>query len=231
MFRVDSPGGPNRVQDLLAAEARRRFQAQAAAPGRHGRRGQPPLAGRPDAELQGLASPPRRGRPGGVLVGLFLDRPATRSTARSRLPPCESIAATGRLGGWAIRRLVPTGRARPPRPRARRPRSCSAGPASWSLTAPSWSTPRRSMTRIGPRLGPIRLFADQPTLWEACAGVEPQGPPRFAGDPDLPAWGAHVRAASRKSVSQDEHCDCPRGLLDLTSNTECWRYSLGSRPC
>ncbi len=101
-----SPAGPRRVQDLLAAEARRRFQAPRGRAGRHRHRRQSPLAGRPDAELQGALAPPRglparrrARRP--VLDRPRGDRPVVshRRAAADRRRPGPS--APGPSAGWS----------------------------------------------------------------------------------------------------------------------------------
>ena len=93
-----------------------------AAAGRRGRRGQPPLAGRPDAELQGAAPAPRRVPAGGRAGRLLLDRPGrdrplvpdARAPRDRRLGRARGLDDPPRPGRW------PTG---PPRPSAAPPRS------------------------------------------------------------------------------------------------------------
>ena len=107
-------------------------------------------------------------RPGGVLVGLFWTDPDEigRSFPISAL---RRIAATGAWGGWAIRRLVPI---------AQQAASAAGSPAAFMIrwarelvvdrTVLVYAPPLRE--QIGPRLGPIRLFADLDELWRAVRG-------------------------------------------------------------
>ena len=104
-------------------------------------------------------------KPGGVLIGFFWTDPdeIDRSFPRSAL---RLIAATGAPGGWAIRRLVPL---------AERALSAMGSPSAFMLrwarelvvdrTVLVFSPPLHA--RIGPRLGPVRLFTEQPALWQA----------------------------------------------------------------
>src|SRR5205823_4562601 len=88
-----------------------------------------------------------------------IDRSFPRSAMRL-------IAATGAPGGWAIRRLVPL---------AERAMSAAGSPAAFMLrwarelvvdrTVLVFSPPLHD--RIGPRLGPVRLFANQERLWQS----------------------------------------------------------------
>jgi hypothetical protein len=103
--------------------------------------------------------------PGGVLVGLFWTDPAEidRSFPRTAL---RLIAATGIPGGWAIRRVLPV---------AERAMAATGSPSAFMLrwacelvvdrTVLVFSPPLHD--RIGPRLGPVRIFADLPALWNA----------------------------------------------------------------
>ena len=105
VFRVIA-GRPERVQDLLAAEARRRFQAPAAEPADVVIAGNHPWPGDPMQSFKVLLHHRAACRPGGVLVGLFWTDPDEigRSFPAGAL---RRIAATGAVGAWAIRRLVP----------------------------------------------------------------------------------------------------------------------------
>ena len=99
-------GDPERVQDLLAAEASRRFQAPPSAPADLIVAGNHPWPGDPMQSFKVLLQHRAACRSGGVLVGLFWTDPAEidRSFPISAL---RAIAATGALGGWTIRRLLP----------------------------------------------------------------------------------------------------------------------------
>jgi lactate racemase len=75
---------------------------------------------------------------------------------------------TGAPGGWAIRRLLPA---------AQKLVAASGSPATFMLrwarelvvdrTVLVYSPALRE--RIGPSLGPVRLFADQSMMWRAAA--------------------------------------------------------------
>ncbi len=105
LFRIVA-GHPERVQDRLADEARRRFQAPASAPADVVVAGNHPWPGDPMQSFKVLLHHRGACRPGGALVGLFWTDPDEigRSFPISAL---RRIAATGAWGGWAIRRLVP----------------------------------------------------------------------------------------------------------------------------
>ena len=159
VFRVLA-GRPETVQDRLAAEARRRFRAPAAAPADIVVAGNHPWPGDPMQSFKVLLHHRAACQPGGVLVGLFWTDPdeIDRSFPRTAM---RLIAATGAPGGWVIRRLVPL---------AERAMSAAGSPAAFMLrwarelvvdrTVLVYSPPLHA--RIGPRLGPVRLFADQP---------------------------------------------------------------------
>ena len=165
IFRVIA-GHPDRVQDLLADEARRRFQAPAAPPADVIVAGNHPWPGDPMQSFKVLLHHRAACRPGGVLVGLFWTNPDEigRSFPVSAL---RRIAATGAWGGWAIRRLVPM---------AQRATAAVGSPAAFMIrwarelvvdrTVMVYAPPLHD--RIGPSLGPIELFADQDELWRAC---------------------------------------------------------------
>jgi lactate racemase len=164
VFRVVA-GDPERVQDLLAAEARRRLQAPPCAPADLIIAGNHPWPGDPMQSFKVLLQHRAACRSGGVLVGLFwtdsgeIDRSVPISALRR-------IAMTGDLGGWAIRRLLPA---------AQGIVTAAGSPAAFMLgwarelvvdrTVLVYAPPLRE--RLGPRLGPVRLFADQAALWHA----------------------------------------------------------------
>jgi lactate racemase len=164
IFRV-SAGRPEAVQELLAADVRRRFQAQNAVPADIIVAGNHPWPGDPMQSFKVLLHHRAACKPGGVLVGFFWTDPdeIERSFPRSAL---RLIAATGTPGGWAIRRLVPL---------VQRATSAAGSPSAFMLrwarelvvdrTVLVFSPPLHA--RIGPRLGPVRLFAGQPALWQA----------------------------------------------------------------
>jgi hypothetical protein len=174
IFRVIA-GRPERVQDLLAAEVRRRFQAPAAEPADVVVAGNHPWPGDPMQSFKVLLHHRAACRPGGVLVGLFWTDPAEigRSFPAGAL---RRIAATGALGAWAIRRLVPI---------AGHAAALAGSPAAFMIrwarelvvdrTVLVYAPPLRE--QVGPRLGPVRLFSDLDELWRfaspARSGPEP----------------------------------------------------------
>lgn len=158
-------GRPEVVQDSLAAEARRRFQAPPGAQADIILAGNHPWPGDPMQSFKVLLHHRAACRSGGVLVGLFwtdpdeIDRSFPKTTMRL-------IAGTGAPGGWLIRRLVPL---------AERVMSAAGSSSAFMIrwarelvvdrTILVYSPPLHA--RIGPRLGPVRIFADQPALWTA----------------------------------------------------------------
>jgi hypothetical protein len=166
IFRVVA-GHPEHVQDLLAPEVKRRFQANAAAPADLIVAGNHPWPGDPMQSFKVLLHHRSACRPGGVLVGLFWTDP--REIDRSfPIGALRRIAATGAFGGWAIRRMLPV---------AQRVASAAGSPAAFMLRWARELVVDRSVLvyapplreRIGPRLGPVRLFDDQAALWQAAA--------------------------------------------------------------
>ena len=106
-------------------------------------------------------------RPGGVLVGLFWTDPEEIDRSFP-IKVLRRIAATGAFGGWAIHRGLPM---------AHRIASAMGSPAAFMLRWACELVVDRSVLvyappfreRIGPRLGPVRLFDDQAALWQAAA--------------------------------------------------------------
>ena len=105
IFRV-VVGRPEVVQDRLAAEARRRFQAPPTAPADLVVAGNHPWPGDPMQSFKVLLHHRAASKPGGVLIGLFWTDPdeIDRSFPRTAM---RLIAGDRRPGGWMIRRLVP----------------------------------------------------------------------------------------------------------------------------
>jgi lactate racemase len=166
IFRIVA-GHPEHVQDLLAMEVKRRFQAPPSAPADLIIAGNHPWPGDPMQSFKVLLHHRVACRPGGVLVGLFWTDP--REIDRSfPITALRRIAATGTLGGWTIRRLLPM---------AQRVTSATGSPAAFMLRWARELVVDRSVLvyapplyeRIGPRLGPVRLFDDQAALWQAAA--------------------------------------------------------------
>jgi hypothetical protein len=160
-------GHPERVQDVLAAELKRRFQAPPAELADLIVAGNNPWPGDPMQSFKVLFHHLAGSRPGGVLVGLFW----TDSDEIDRSLPVtvlKAIAATGAPGGWAIRRLLPL---------VERFAMATGSPAAFMLRWARELVLNRTVLvyapplyrRVGPRLGPVRIFADQAALWRAAA--------------------------------------------------------------
>jgi lactate racemase len=162
-----SAGHPDPVQDRLAAEARRRLQAPDAPAADLIVAGNHPWPGDPMQSFKVLLQHRAASRPGGVLAGFFwtevdqIDRSFPMASLRT-------IAASGVVGGWTIRRGVAL---------ASRVAEATGSPSAFLLrwarelvvdrTVLVYAPPLRE--RIGTRLGPIRIFADQAALWQAAA--------------------------------------------------------------
>jgi lactate racemase len=166
VFRVRS-GHPDPVQDDLAAEARRRLRAPDHAPADLVVAGNHPWPGDPMQSFKVLLQHRAAGRAGGVLVGFFWTDPAEIDRSFP-IGPMRAIAASGGLGGWAIRRGLAM---------ADRVASALHAPSEFLIrwarelvvdrTVLIYSPPLYE--RIGGRLGPIRIFADQSALWDSAA--------------------------------------------------------------
>ncbi|WP_165223762.1 lactate racemase domain-containing protein [Aquisphaera insulae] len=175
VFRV-AAGHPARVQDALAAEARRRFRAPAARPADIVAAGNHPWPGDPMQSFKVLLHHRAASRPGGVLAGLFWTDPEEidRSFPRAAM---RLIAASGAAGGWGIRRAVPL---------AERVLSATGSPAAFMLRWARELVVDRAVLvyspplfeRIGPRLGPVRIFDDQAKLWAAAIAAAARTGPR-----------------------------------------------------
>jgi lactate racemase len=171
IFRV-LVGRPEIVQDRLAAEARRRFQAPKPVPADLVIVGNHPWPGDPMQSFKVLLHHRAACKPGGVLIGLFWTDPdeIDRSFPRTSM---HLIASTGAPGGWMIRRFVPL---------AERVMSFAGSSSAFMIrwarelvvdrTVLIYSPPLHAM--IGPRLGPVRVFAEQPALWKAAIDSLPR---------------------------------------------------------
>ena len=167
-------GAPPLVQDRLSAEARARFQAPASEPADIVVAGNNPWPGDPMQSFKVLLQHRSACRVGGVLIGLFWTDPEEidRSFPLGML---RGIASSGAPGGWMIRRLLPLAE-----------RFAAARGASsefmirWARelvvdrTVLVLAPPLRR--RIGPRLGPVRLFEDQEALWKTAQELAAVGP-------------------------------------------------------
>jgi hypothetical protein len=169
-------GHPDPVQDRLAAEARRRFEAPEAPAADLVVAGNHPWPGDPMQSFKVLLQHRAAGRPGGVLAGFFWADPGEIDRSFP-MPSLRTIAATGVLGGWAIRRVLAG---------AERAASALESPSAFLLRWARELVVDRTVLvycpalheRLGPHLGPVRLFADQAALWRAAAdalgGTAPQ---------------------------------------------------------
>ena len=167
-------GHPDPVQDRLAAEARRRFRAPEVDPSTVDVvvAGNDPWPGDPMMSFKVLLQNRAAGRPGGVLVGFFrtelaeIDRSVPMSTLRV-------VAATGLVGGWVIRRGLAA---------VDRVVSTLHTPSEFLIRWARELVVDRTVLvyapplfdKIGPRLGPIRLFDDQASLWKAAEAALPR---------------------------------------------------------
>jgi hypothetical protein len=175
-------GHPAAVQDELAAEARRRFEAPAAAAADLVVAGNHPWPGDPMQSFKVLLQHRAACRKGGVLAGLFWTEPEEidRSFPLGLL---RAIAATGGPGAWAVRHGLAM---------ADRVTAAVGSPAAFMVRWARELVVDRTIlvyapplyARIGPRLGPVRLFADQGRLWRAVAAALP--PPLVDRDRDAP---------------------------------------------
>jgi hypothetical protein len=172
IFRVIA-GCPEQVQDLLASEASKRFRAPRSMPADLVVASNHPWPGDPMHSFKVLLHHRAACRRGGVLVGMFWTDPA--EMARSfPLSAIRQIAAAGSLGGWTIKHILPA---------AHGIAQLTNSPATFMLrwarelvvdrTVLVYAPPLHEL--IGPRLGPVRIFADQSMLWRAaCAALNDQ---------------------------------------------------------
>jgi hypothetical protein len=166
-------GHPDAVQDRLVGEARRRFQAPRIDPSTVDLviAGNDPWPGDPMMSFKVLLQHRAACRPGGVLAGFFWTDPAAIDRSVP-MPALRGIAATGRFGGWALRRGLLA---------ADRIASAMHSPSEFLIrwarelvvdrTVLVYAPPLRAA--IGPNLGPIRLFDDQALLYRAAEAALP----------------------------------------------------------
>lgn len=158
-------GRPDEVQDALADEARRRFAAPDALAADVVAAGNHPWPGDPLQSFKVLLQHREACRPGGVLAGFFWTDPAEIDRSFP-LPALKAIAASGAIGGWAIRRALSAadrlGQA---------VGSSSAFMVHWARelvvdrTVLVYAPPL--FEKVGPTLGPVRVFDDPARLWAA----------------------------------------------------------------
>lgn len=158
-------GHPDPVQAALSDEARERFRAPSGTPADVVIAGNAPWPGDPMQSFKVLLNLRAASRPGGVLVGMFWTDP--KEIDRSfPLPVMRGIAATGSLGAWTLRR----GLAAADRVAARLDLAASfmirwARELVVDRAVMVYAPPLRA--RVGPRLGPVRIFDDPSALWRA----------------------------------------------------------------
>jgi hypothetical protein len=164
VFHVAS-GDPDSVQDVLSAEVRRRFQAPTGPLADVIVAGNDPWPGDPMQSFKVLINHRAAGKPGGVLVGFFWTD-ADEIDRSFPMTPMRAIAASGALGGWIARRGLTM---------ADRVVESLKLPSSFMVRWARELVVDRAVlvyspllhSRIGPRLGPIRIFAEQAPLWKA----------------------------------------------------------------
>ena len=164
VFRVVA-GNVDKVQTILSDEAKRRFQVPNAEPADVVIAGNDPFPGDPMMSFKVLINHRAAGKPGSLLIGFFW----TDVEEMDRSFPMTSlkmIAASGAVGGWIARHGL----------KAADRITAAMGTSSqfmirWARELVVerevlvYAPPLRD--RLGPRLGPIRLFSDQAELWEA----------------------------------------------------------------
>lgn len=194
-------GHPDPVQDALADEARRRFQAPDAPPAALIVAGNHPWPGDPMQSFKVLLQHRAACRAGGVLAGFFWTDPAEidRSFPTSAM---RAIAATGVLGGWVLRRGLTL---------ADRVAGAVGSPSAFLTHWARELVVDRTVLvyapalfdRVGPRLGPVRLFTDQSALWRAASDA-------LGGDPSprvrVFPQGGLTYAPSRPAASKVGPC-------------------------
>ena len=166
-------GHPDAVQSRLAVEARRRFRVPEVDPATVDMvvAGNDPWPGDPMMSFKVLLQHRAAGRPGGVLAGFFWTDPGEIDRSVP-MPVLRGIAATGRAGGWAIRRGLAA---------VDRVVSTLHAPSEFLIRWARELVVDRTVlvyapplfARIGPHLGPIRLFDDQARLWQAAEAALP----------------------------------------------------------
>jgi lactate racemase len=160
-------GHPDTVQNVLSAEARQRFTAPVSGPADLIVAGNHPWPGDPLMSFKVLLQHRSACRKGGVLAGFFWTDPGEIDRSLP-LPWLRAIAATGAPGGWVLRQGLATADRV-----SGRLGLASAFMIHWARelvvdrTVLVYAPPL--FDRIGPVLGPVRLFADQAALWRAAA--------------------------------------------------------------
>ncbi len=163
IFQVSS-GHPDVVQDLLAAEVARRYRAPDAGPADVIVAGNAPWPGDPMQSFKVLLNHRAGCRPGGALVGFFRVDPDEIGQSFS-IPLMKLIAMLGPLGDLSARWILPA-----TEHFVGASNSAAKFMVSWArelvLDRAVLVYGPPLYDRLGPRLGPVRLFNDQETLWK-----------------------------------------------------------------
>jgi lactate racemase len=168
VFHVLS-GDVEAVQRRLSAETARRFRVPPGPPADIVIAGNDPWPGDPMMSFKVLINHRAAAKPGGLLIGIFWTDPDAIAGSFP-MGGLRAIAATGAVGGWIARHGL------------RAADRVSALLKSNSQFMIRWArelvVDRDVMVfspllreKLGPQLGPIRLFADQAEMWEAAKRV------------------------------------------------------------
>jgi len=168
VFRVAS-GDVDAVQATLSTEAAHRFKVPSAAPADVVIAGNDPWPGDPMMSFKVLINHRAAGKPGGLLIGLFWTDPEEIDRTMP-MGAMKSIAATGAAGGWIARKGLRT---------ADRITAMLGSKSQFMIRwARELVVDREVMVfapplreRLGPRLGPIRLYGDQAEMWRSAEGI------------------------------------------------------------
>ena len=164
VFRVHC-GEVDTVQRMLSNEAERRFRAPPGAPVDVVIAGNNPWPGDPMMSFKVLINHRAAAKPGGLLIGVFWTDPEAIGSSFP-IGALRAIAATGAAGGWVARRGLSA---------AERVAETLGSASHFMIRwARELVVDRTVMVyapllaaKLGPRLGPIRLFDDQQDMWDA----------------------------------------------------------------
>jgi hypothetical protein len=173
-------GDVDSVQRELSGEVHRRFRAAVDRPADVVIVGNHPWPGDPMQSFKVLLNHRAAAAADGVLVGLFWTDPEEIDRSFP-MPALRAVAATGAIGGWVVRRGLKA---------ADRVASTMKSPSRFMLRWARELVADRPVlvyapplhARVGPRLGPVRLFDDLEDLWEAATralGRTPQSAALF----------------------------------------------------
>ncbi len=166
VFRVEA-GDPDAVQTTLAEAARRRFRAPEAPLADLVVVGNHPWPGDPMQSFKVLLHHRAACRSGGALIGLFWTDPGEIDRSFP-LASLQIIARSGRVGSRLIEHGLPA---------AERFASALKSPAAFMVRWARELVVDRAVLvyapplfeRLGPRLGPVRIFNDLNALWKAAS--------------------------------------------------------------